>query len=150
MDIDQFFKQAGTITLCGSTRFYDAYVAANRLLTSRGWAVFSCGQFGHSYHREVANDQVVPTVKALHFSKILRSDAICVVNQSVYIGKSTQLEIDFAEQYGRSVITFEAESLHTGRFELKKLAPMIYDTTLPNFLETDVWRKFEAEHPDYY
>lgn len=151
MDIEQFLDQAGTITLCGSTKFYDAYVAANRLLTSRGWTVLSCGQFGHSYHKEVANEQVVPTIKALHFAKILRSDAICVVNHEVYIGKSTQLEIDFSLDNGRSMITFESTGKHTGKFKLIEVDDIIYtDSTLTSFLSSQAWVDFVKDNPDYY
>lgn len=56
MNTQEFLTQSGTITLCGSTRFYDACVAANRLLTLQGWTVLSCGQFGHSYHKEVVSE----------------------------------------------------------------------------------------------
>lgn len=151
MNIEEFLDQSGTVTLCGSTKFYDAYVAANRLLTSRGWTVLSCGQFGHSYHKEVANEQTVPMIKALHFAKILRSDAICVVNHDVYIGKSTQLEIDFALDHDRSVITFESNGEHTGNFFMQEVNDIIYpELTLQNFLVSPVWEEFVCDNPDYY
>lgn len=149
MNIQEFLTQSGTITLCGSTRFHEAYVAANRLLTLQGWTVLSCGQFGHSYHKEVANEKTLAKIKALHFFKILQADAVCVVNGSQYMGKSSLLEIEFAKQHNRSVLAFEATGLHTGEFELQVEKPLIYPT-LDKFLLSQEWEKFTKNSPNYY
>lgn len=41
------------ITLCGSTRFKDAYMEAQKRLTLDGYIVISVGLFGHSGDNEV-------------------------------------------------------------------------------------------------
>ena len=41
------------ITLCGSTRFKDAFMEAQKLLTLEGNIVISVGLFGHSGDTEV-------------------------------------------------------------------------------------------------
>lgn len=149
MNTQDFLAQSGIITLCGSTRFYDAYVAANRLLTLEGWTVLSCGQFGHSYHKEVASEDTIAKIKALHFFKILQADAICIVNGAQYMGKSSLLEIEFAKQHNRSILGFESTGLHTGIFELQVAQRLIYPT-LDKFLLSEEWQRFTSDNPDYY
>lgn len=149
MNTQEFLVQSGTITLCGSTRFYEAYVAANRLLTLHGWTVLSCGQFGHSYHKEVTSEETLAESTALHLFKILQADAICVVNGAQHMGKSSLLEIEFAKQHDRSIVSFEATGLHTGNFELQVGKPLIYPT-LDKFLLSQEWENFTQSNPDYY
>jgi hypothetical protein len=148
-NVKEFLSKAGTITLCGSTRFYEAYVAANRLLTLKGWTVLSCGQFGHSYHKEVAGEIPLAKIKALHFWKIMQSDAICIVNGNQYLGKSSKLEIDFAIKNDKSIIEFEATSLHDGIFEVIDTRPQVYPT-LDEFLLSETWQKFTQINPNFY
>lgn len=150
MKVEDFLSVPGIITLCGSTRFYEAYVAANRLLTNKGWVVLSCGQFGHSYHSEVAQENAVPIIKALHFAKIMMSDAICVVNAEQYLGKSTRLEQEFAELNGRAVITFEHSSLHDGVFQILDAGDFEVPDRLSAFTKSFEWQDFVSSNPDYY
>ena len=42
------------ITLCGSTRFKDAFIEAQKQLTLEGNIVISVGLFGHSRHKRDA------------------------------------------------------------------------------------------------
>ena len=46
------------ITLCGSTRFKDEFLAAQKRLTLEGNIVISVGLFGHSADEEVWNEGV--------------------------------------------------------------------------------------------
>lgn len=149
-NIEQFLDKPTTITLCGSTRFFAGYMAANRLLTFRGWTVLSCGQFGHSYHRALNTDVPIAKVKALHFHKILQSDAICLVNTNQYLGKSTELEIDFAVRNNKAIIEFEATSLHNGIFTAIDISIEPQLQTLDDFLLSDEWEDFSYYHPEYY
>lgn len=155
MEILDFMGKAGIITLCGSTRFYEAFVAANMLLTKRGWTVLSCGSFGHSYHKEVAGECVSLTVKALHFFKILQSDAICAIQPSQRLGKYTKLEIEFAKKHDRTIVQFESTGKHTGRFVMASknfgftAKQSVKYATLPQFLMGKEWLDFIAEHPDF-
>ena len=96
-------ENKGIITLVGSTRFYDEYVAANRELTLLGWVVLSCGHFGNSRHKHLDQAEVNKQAKNLHFYKLSLSDAVCVVGYH-YIGSSTQRELDYARKLKLPVV----------------------------------------------
>jgi hypothetical protein len=71
----------GIVTLCGSTKFFDQCMEANRILTFQGWVVLMCGSWGHSYHKDIENKNTdYGSVKKLHYYKILKSQAIVVVS----------------------------------------------------------------------
>ncbi len=67
------------ITLCGSTRFKDAFMEAQKRLTLEGNSVISVGLFGHSGDQEV-------WAPGMHKSKIDMADEIFVINVGGYIG----------------------------------------------------------------
>ena len=46
-------------------------------------------------------------LKEAHFKKIELSDAIYVINKDNYIGKSTKLEIEYAQKLGKEIIYLE-------------------------------------------
>ena len=58
-DHDLKMKKYKVITLCGSTRFKDAFIEAQKRLTLEGNIVISVGLFGHSGDNEVwENSQI--------------------------------------------------------------------------------------------
>lgn len=99
-------------TLCGSSRFPDAFHLVNAHLSMCGHIVISLGLFGHAdeppgarfltsdgdegTYEKVALDQ-------LHFRKIDLADTIFVINVGGYIGSSTKREIAHAKSKGKSV-----------------------------------------------
>ena len=98
------------ITLCGSTRFKDAFMEAQKRLTLEGNIVISVGLFGHSGDNEVwegmSEDTVTETKEMLddmHKRKIDMADEIYVINVGDYIGSSTRSEIEYAEATGKGV-----------------------------------------------
>jgi DNA helicase IV len=91
------------ITLCGSTRFRDEYMEAQKRLTLEGHIVISVGLFGHSGDSEVWNEGVKETLDEMHLSKIDMADEIYVVNPGGYVGKSTSREIAYALSQGKNV-----------------------------------------------
>ena len=98
------------ITLCGSTRFRDEFMEAQKRLTLEGNIVISVGLFGHSGDDEVwecmGEDALTETKRMLddmHKRKIDLSDEIFVVNVGGYIGESTRSEIEYAERTGKAV-----------------------------------------------
>lgn len=110
---DRFFAEgSGMVTLCGSTRFYRECMEANRALTFQNWIVLMCGNWGHSYHKDAEPvDRDYSLVKALHFQKIMESDAIVVVSDSsFYYGDSTILEIAFAKLRNKPVFYFDGKT----------------------------------------
>ena len=98
------------ITLCGSTRFKDAFMEAQKRLTLEGNIVISVGLFGHSGDQEVWEGMDEGTLTRtkemlddMHKRKIDMADEIFVINVGGYIGSSTRSEIDYAQATGKPV-----------------------------------------------
>ena len=107
------------ITLCGSTRFKDAFMEAQKKLTLEGNIVISVGLFGHSGDSEVwegmSEDTLTETkimLDDMHKRKIDMADEIFVINVGSYIGSSTQSEIEYAHSTGKVVRYLEEEKTH--------------------------------------
>lgn len=91
------------ITLCGSTRFKDAFMETQKRLTLEGNIVISVGLFGHSGDEEVWKEGTKEMLDNMHKRKIDMSDGIFVINVGGYIGDSTRSEIDYAIKNGKTV-----------------------------------------------
>ena len=91
------------ITLCGSTKFKDAFLKAQKDLTLQGNIVISVGLFGHSGDNEVWTEGTKAMLDDMHKRKIDMADEIFVVNVGGYIGESTKSEIDYAIRNGKKV-----------------------------------------------
>ena len=91
------------ITLCGSTRFKDEFMKAQKDLTLQGNIVISVGLFGHSGDNEVWGEGVKEMLDDQHKRKIDMADEIFVINVGGYIGSSTCSEIEYAEAHGKKV-----------------------------------------------
>ena len=96
------------ITLCGSTKFKDEFIEAQKRLTLEGNIVISVGLFGHSGDNEVWNDGTKEMLDDMHKRKIDMADEIFVINVGGYIGTSTRSEIEYAERTGK-IIKFLVE-----------------------------------------
>ena len=103
-------KNYKVITLCGSTKFKDAFLKAQKDLTLKGNIVISVGLFGHSGDSEVWDNMdegtLTKTKKMLddmHKRKIDLADEIFVINVGGYIGESTKSEIEYAKSTGKKV-----------------------------------------------
>ena len=91
------------ITLCGSTKFKDEFIAAQKRLTLEGNIVISVGLFGHSGDNEVWSKSTKPMLDDMHKRKIDLADEIFVINVGGYIGSSTNSEIEYALKTKKSV-----------------------------------------------
>lgn len=98
------------ITLCGSTRFKDAFMEAQKRLTLEGKIVISVRLFGHSGDDEVWDGMDEGTLSKtkemlddMHKRKIDMADEIYVINVGGYIGDSTRSEIEYAKATGKQV-----------------------------------------------
>ena len=98
------------ITLCGSTRFRDAFMEAQKRLTLEGNIVISVGLFGHAGDDEVWKPGTKEMLDDMHKRKIDMADEIYVINVGGYIGESTRSEIDYARRTGKTVRYLEEES----------------------------------------
>ncbi len=95
------------ITLCGSTRFKEEFLSAQKRLTLEGNIVISVGLFGHSGDDEVWTEGTKEMLDDMHKRKIDMADAIFVINVGGYIGKSTAGEIQYAISTGKEVYYLE-------------------------------------------
>ena len=98
------------ITLCGSTRFKEQFIEAQKRLTLEGNIVISVGLFGHSGDSEVWDGMDEGTLSKtkemlddMHKRKIDMADSIYVINVGGYIGESTKSEIEYALVHGKTV-----------------------------------------------
>ena len=91
------------ITLCGSTRFKDEFLEAQKRLTLEGNIVISVGLFGHSGDDVVWTEGVKDMLDRQHLAKIDLADEIFVINVDGYIGDSTRREIAYAEFKGKII-----------------------------------------------
>ncbi|MFN8239454.1 MAG: hypothetical protein U0X39_01725 [Bacteroidales bacterium] len=91
------------ITLCGSTRFRDEFLAEQKRLTLEGNIVISVGLFGHSGDGEAMDPSTKLMLDDMHKRKIDLADEIFVINPGGYIGSSTRSEIDYAGSTGKGV-----------------------------------------------
>ena len=91
------------ITLCGSTRFKEQFLEAQKRLTLEGNIVISVGLFGHSGDDEVWTSGTKEMLDDMHKRKIDMADEIFVINVGGYIGSSTRSEIEHATATGKAV-----------------------------------------------
>ena len=103
-------KNYKIITLCGSTKFKDEFIKAQKDLTLKGNIVISVGLFGHSGDNEVWENMDEGTLTKtkemlddMHKRKIDLADEIFVINVGGYIGESTKSEIEYAKSTGKKV-----------------------------------------------
>lgn len=105
------------ITLCGSTKFKDAFIEVQKQLTLEGNIVISVGLFGHAGDDEVWEGMDEGTLTEtkmmlddMHKRKIDMADEVFVINIGGYIGDSTRSEIEYAEMTGKPVRYLNEES----------------------------------------
>lgn len=98
------------VTLCGSTRFKEQFMEAQKRLTLEGNIVISVGLFGNSGDQEVWENMDEGTLTKtkemlddMHKRKIDMADEIFVINVNGYIGDSTCSEIEYAKAHGKKV-----------------------------------------------
>lgn len=108
--LDKMVEKYPVITLCGSTRFKNEFLEAQKRLTLEGNIVISVGLFGHSGDAEVWDNMDEGTLSStkemlddMHKRKIDMADGIYVINVGGYIGESTRSEIEYARAHGKRV-----------------------------------------------
>jgi hypothetical protein len=95
------------ITLCGSTRFRDEFIAEQKRLTLEGNIVISVGLFRHSGDNVVWTESTKEMLDDMHLRNIDLADEIFVINKDGYIGSSTRNEIEYAGKSGKGVRLLE-------------------------------------------
>lgn len=98
------------ITLCGSTKFKEQFMEAQKELTLNGFIVISPCIFKHSEDDiEVIevfdkwDNKIMTTLEDMHKQRIDMADEIFVINYKGYIGDSTKSEIEYAMKQGKGI-----------------------------------------------
>jgi len=106
------------VTLCGSTRFKDAFTQAQLDETLAGRIVLTIGCAMHAdpeIFAHLSPEEMEKTKKrldALHMRKIDISDEILVLNVDGYIGDSTSREIAYAFKWVKRIRWLHPEYQH--------------------------------------
>ena len=93
------------ITICGSLKFKKEMMRVAEKLALEGNCVLT-PVYPISEKLEKTEEQL-EKLKEAHFKRIELSDAIYVINKDNYIGKSTELEIEYAQKLGKEIIYLE-------------------------------------------
>ncbi len=88
------------ITLCGSARFKEQFIEAQKRLTPEGNIVISVGLFGHSGDDEVWTEGTKEMLDDMHKRKIDMAGACYVINASRNIEAFVVPEIMYARAQG--------------------------------------------------
>lgn len=92
------------ITICGSLKFQKEMMSIAEELALEGNCILTpVYPVLENYER---TDKQLEQLKEAHFKRIELSDAILVVNVNDYIGKSTKLEIEYAEKFDKEIIYY--------------------------------------------
>lgn len=116
------------ITLCGSTRFKDAFMEVQKRLTLEGNIVISVGLFGHSGDDEVWTNDTKEMLDNMHRAKIDMADEIFVIDVGGYIGQSTRLEIEYARSLNKPVEYMSCSKYKEKAPERKCIEEFPYET----------------------
>jgi hypothetical protein len=95
------------VTLCGSTKFADAYQAAMMQETLDGKIVLTVGCMtqsdGDLIKAGVITDDVKVALDVLHKQKIFVADEVLILNVGGYVGESTRSEIAYAQSLRKPI-----------------------------------------------
>lgn len=93
------------ITLCGSLKFKKEMMETAEKMGLEGNCILTpVYPILEDFER---TEEQLKKIKEAHFKRIELSDAILVINKDNYIGKSTKLEIEYAEKLGKEIIYLE-------------------------------------------
>lgn len=136
------------ITLCGSTRFKDEFMQAQKILTLAGNIVISVGLFGHSGDNEVwegMDEDTLTQTKVMlddmHKRKIDMADCIFVVNVGDYVGSSTKSEIDYAIAQGKEVSYLVPSAYELKGKEIQTKDERVHIVTDVTFFKEDTFNQ---------
>lgn len=135
------------ITLCGSTAFFDEIKGIKQQLTNMGHEVYLTPWANLSFEEVMARrsdkdkyfNDYKPYLFRAHFDKILKSDAILVINLEKngienYIGGNTFAEVMFAYYHKKKIFFLNPIPRHEMFFyimdELKVVKPIVINGNL--------------------
>ena len=92
------------ITICGSLKYQNHMMILAEKLAKEGHCILTPIYLTNN-QKEITNEQL-ELLKKEHLKRIELSDAIVVVNVNNYIGKSTQLEIEYAKKLNKEILYY--------------------------------------------
>lgn len=95
------------ITICGSLKFQEEMMEIAEKLALNGNCVLT-PIFPATKDLKISDNQL-KNLKEAHFKRIELSDSIYVININNYIGESTKLEIEYAENLGKEIVYMEKQ-----------------------------------------
>jgi nitrogen fixation protein len=95
-----------TLTICSSSKFYETAQSLAKELSSAGITVYAPRFDFNEEIVEVAKDDKIRLTHEF-LGKIDRSDAIYVIDQEGYTGRSVCIEIGYASALGKTVMVSE-------------------------------------------
>ena len=95
------------VTICGSLEFQREMMIVAEKLALKGDCVLT-PVYPISENLKKTEEQL-EKLKEAHFKRIELSDSIYVINKDNYIGKSTKLEIEYAQKLGKEIIYLERQ-----------------------------------------
>jgi hypothetical protein len=104
------YERPVIVCLCGSTRFADAFIKAQKDETLAGRIVLTVGLFGHVEGLDMEG----PTkqmLDELHKRKIDLADRVLVLNVDGYVGASTRSEVLYARAHHKPVEWLEPDKV---------------------------------------
>lgn len=93
------------ITICGSLKFQKEMMIAAEELALKGNCVLT--PVYPILENLEKTDEQLEKLKEAHLKRIELSNAIYVIKKDNYIGKSTRLEIEYAQKLGKEIIYLE-------------------------------------------
>ncbi len=93
------------ITICGSLKFQKEMMIVAEKLALKGNCVLT--PVYPILENLKMTDEQLEKLKEAHFKRIELSDSIYVINKDNYIGKSTKLEIEYAQNLGKEIMYLE-------------------------------------------
>lgn len=103
--MEEQLQEMKIITICGSLKFQKEIMIVAEKLALKGNCVLT------SVYPILENlkmtDEQLEKLKEAHFKRIELSDSIYVINKDNYIGKSTKLEIEYAQKLGKEIMYLE-------------------------------------------
>jgi nucleoside 2-deoxyribosyltransferase len=100
-----------TLTICSSSKFYETAQTLAKEMARAGITVYTPRfDFNEEVVKVTMDDKISLTHEFL--SKIDRSDAIYVIDQDGYTGRSVCIEIGYASALGKTVLVSEPPAEH--------------------------------------
>jgi len=131
--VEKKLSRPRIITLVGSSRFCDIAAVKAWELEKQGNIVFNMHLLPAWYQgvkpsHQAEEEKVADILDNIHLRKIDLSDEVLVINAYGYIGKRTQVEIDYADSLGKPVLFMEEGLNHCdeSKIETNKQARKVF------------------------